>query len=928
MVKIVLENGTLDIRNDVQFPLNFSIGDIRDISKRTGTFSKTIIAPGTKNNHELLGHYYDVNIQAGTFNINRITKCQVIQNGIPVLEDALIQLTAVTKKQNTNAYEEDINYELLIKDSKVEFFTQIANKELTNLDFSDLNHTLDSAFVVSSFSNSVADGYKYILPYSDDNTYRLNEFKPAIYAKTYFDRIFSNAGFSYTWNGLQDAKFDKLLIPYNGDVLGSDVEPYKVQADNTWTTSYVPPIGENQNFYEVIDSWTETLDTQSLFDPVTGQYTAPFYADVSQNTYYTYKISFSADINLDNTSGGTAYYLSQQSDGSWLVAFQEYRLAFELVKNGTDIVGYYLCQPSIDYLSSSLPNGVTTLGTLSQVVTLPTNQNIAPTDTIELKVGLVVLVPGIRRWQNGGAPGGGTLVQVNPQIDLTSINIEILPSTNVISYNSLVLVNAYIPSKIKQSDFVKSIFQMYNLYVEIDEDQPNNLILEHRDIYYDSGSEKDWTKKLAKDREQNLQFLPEVTSKKLKLTYKADKDTPNTIFTDITNEIYGQIEYTFDNEYVRDTDVKELIFSPTPVTHTIFDAYVPNIAGAAPKINIRILLDGGVTSCLPYDIYDLEFPNTPSLNVGTTGITTYPAVGHFDNPLLPTFDINFGTCDYYYYEPSTLTNNNLYNLYWRRTINQINVGKMLTAYFDLNELDIQALKLNDKIRIDNSWWNINKVIDYDANGTSLTKVELISVDTEIELVPFQTGNGLPFGNTTTALSNDSVLRTRTQQSNVILGDAEVKGRGNVINENVKAIVQGNGQTLAEDGITTKNLQIETINGQSVSNALPTYSKFVALVSQTGTNDPTFIILENDLGEITMSRTSSGMYTIDSNALFTTNKTFVLLGSACNLCGGGGTMAFANVVLTSSSLMNLSTSDDLTLADSVIDNMALEIRVYP
>ena len=170
MVKIVLENGTLDIREDVKFPLNFSIGDIRDISKRTGTFSKTIIAPGTKNNHELLGHYYDVNIQSGTFNINTITKCQVIQNGVPVLEDALIQLTGVIKKQNTNAYEDEVNYELLRKDSKVEFFTQIANNELTDLDFSDLNHTLDSSFVVSSFSNSVADGYKYILPYSDDST--------------------------------------------------------------------------------------------------------------------------------------------------------------------------------------------------------------------------------------------------------------------------------------------------------------------------------------------------------------------------------------------------------------------------------------------------------------------------------------------------------------------------------------------------------------------------------------------------------------------------------------------------------------------------------------------------------------------------------------------------------------------------------------
>ncbi len=922
MVKIVLENGTLDIREDVKFPLNFSIGDIRDISKRTGTFSKTIIAPGTKNNHALLGHYYDVNIQSGTFNINTITKCQVIQNGVPVLEDALIQLTGVLKKQNTNAYEDEINYELLIKDSKVEFFTQIANKELTDLDFSDLNHTLDSAFIVSSFSNSVADGYKYILPYSDDSTYRLNEFKPAIYAKTYFDRIFSNAGFSYTWNGLQDAKFDKLLIPYNGDVEQANVDSYKVLANNTWTTSYVSPIGQNPTFYEVIDSWTEVLDSAGSFDPITGVYTAPLYTDTTQGQYYNFKLSYTADINLDNTSGGNAYsILSFSNQGQSVDRY--YYLRFRLIKNGTTVVGQYIHSGVLFDATNPLPNGLNTIGTISQVVNIPTSQNILPTDTIEVQVGLGFLAAGVSFWRDAAAPSIGNLVQVNHEVDVTSLQLDILPNNAPNLYNGVVAVGGYVPSKIKQSDFVKSIFQMFNLYVEIDENQPNNLNLIERDKYYDNGAVKDWTYKLAKDREQNLQFLPEVTSKKLRLTYKADKDSPNTIFTDITNEIYGQIEYTFDNEYVRDTDVKELVFSPTPVVRTIFDAYVPNIAGAAPKINIRVLLDGGNLTCLPYDIYDIEFPLTPSLNIGTTGITTYPAVGHFDNPLLPTFDINFGTCDYYYYAPSTLTNNNLYNLYWRRTINQINVGKMLTAYFDLNELDIQSLRLNDKIRIDNSWWNINKVIDYDANGTSLTKVELISVDSEIELVPFQTGNGTALEDTIVAVSSDSVVKTRTQQSNVILGNADVKGRGNVIGQNVKAVVEGNGQALAEDGITTKNLQVETINGQSVSNALPTYQKYIALISQTGTNDPTLSILENDLGDLVFTRAAIGRYEATLTGAFPTQGQVYLMVSNSQVD------TYLRIFWTSTDTIEIRTLDFTnTLTDGLLDYNTLEIRVYP
>lgn len=923
MVKIVLENGTLDIREDVNFPLSFSVSDIRDISKRTGTFSKTIIAPGTKNNHELLGHYYDVNIQSGTFNINTITKCQVIQNGVPILQDALIQLIGVTKKQNTNAYEDEVNYELLIKDSKVEFFTQIANKELTDLDFSDLNHTLNSSFVVSSFSNTVADGYKYILPFSDDNTYRLNEFKPAIYAKTYFDRIFSNAGFSYTWNGLQDAKFDKLLIPYNGDLEQANVDAYKVIEENTWITSYVSPIGQNPTFYETLTSWTEILDVASLFNPVTGVYTAPLYTDTAQGQYYNFKLTYSTKLFLDNTSAGNAYSINIFG-GNGVAISRYYYLKFRLIKNGTTNVGEYTHTGVLFDGSTALASGTTVIGNPSQVVTIPTNQTIIPTDTIEVQVGFGYSALGITTWRDAAAPALGNLVQVNHGVDITSLQLEILPNNALNLYNGLISVNGYIPSKIKQSDFVKSIFQMYNLYVEIDEDQPNNLILEHRDNYYDSGAVKDWTQKLAKDREQNLQFLPEVTSKKLRLTYKADKDTPNTVYTGITNEIYGQVEYTFDNEYVRDTDVKELIFSPTPVVRTIFDAYVPNIAGAAPKVNIRILLDGGLANCLPYDIYDVEFPGLPLVNnLGSFNIGSYPQVGHFDNPLLPTYDINFGTCDYYYYTPSTLTNNNLYNLYWRRTINQINVGKMLTAYFDLNESDIQSLKLNDKIRIDNSWWNINKIIDYNANDNTLTKVELISVDTEIELVLFQTGNGLPFQGSITEVSNASVLHTRTQTSNVILGDANVFGRGNVVGDSIRGMIQGIGQSLEEDGLVLRNLQVETINGQNVSTALPSYSKYIATISQTGTNNPTSYILENDLGDLVFTRTAIGRYVATlTNAFPTQGKVYLMISNS-------QVNTYLRIFWTSVNTIEIRTLDFTnTLTDGLLNSNTLEIRVYP
>lgn len=292
-------------------------------------------------------------------------------------------------------------------------------------------------------------------------------------------------------------------------------------------------------------------------------------------------------------------------------------------------------------------------------------------------------------------------------------------------------MNNFIPEKIKQSDFIKSIFMMYNLYATANPNNQNNLILISRDEYYDAGKAVDWTNKLMKDKEQSMIFIPELNNKKLRLTYKADTDSPNTVYTGITNEIYGQVEITFDNEYVKGIDVKELIFSPTPVQPTIFGAFLPLLNGAAPKTNIRILVDNRQKVAQEVII-------NSGYNTQTSTGGAYPYLSHFGgtDPFNPIFDINFAPAQYYYYQVAQNTDNNLYNKYWRRTVAQINGGKLLTAYFLLNEIDIQLMELNDKIRIDNSWWSINKIIDYNANDLVPTKVELISLETEIDLPNF------------------------------------------------------------------------------------------------------------------------------------------------------------------------------------------------
>jgi len=822
MVKIQIENGYLNVKDTSNFPITFKVSDIRDVSTRKGTFSKTITLVGDDNNNQLLGHLYDINIQTGTFNINALTRCTVLQDEIPIVEDAYLQLIAVNKLQSTSNFEQDVEYSVIVKDSQSDFFTKLGSAELTDLDFSDFNHLLTADEVINTFSNT--DKYKYILPYAPLNTYPLKEFKPAIFAKEYFDRIFARAGFSYSWATIANERFERLLIPFNGDVNKTDFSPYNVIFNKAFTASGThSSFNASTGLSEPLTGVTETQDNYNLFDPTTGTYNSPFNLGSGESIEVSIPITY--NIKLTNSSGGILNIVTQAGQSGQAI----YQTRLKVFKNG--VLQQNIVLDTYTY-SGTLATGTTTIHTAS-ILTTVNLSNLVTTDDITFKLDLGCGVTGLFERS-------GTSYNVAIGWNVTGFEATLTPSSNITGYNSTVDVNFYVPKKIKQSDFIKSIFNMYNLYVDIDPTNPNNLILITRDNYYDSGAVKDWTKKLAKDREQSITFLPELTKKKLTLSYKQDSDDINKTYFQQINEVYGQVSFTFDNEYIKDEERKELTFSPTPILKTTFGAYVPALSGASPNTNIRILYDGELTTSTANYIIENYVGSTVEDN-------QYSYATHFDNPLTPTFDINYATCDYYFYNPLSITANNLYNIYWRRTVNQINKGKMLTAYFDLRANDIANLKLNDKIRINNSWWSINSINDYNANTNQLTKVELLTIDDEVDLPPFKTKPKQPWTGTTQVIGD--VIDKFFNNNNVVSGGGSVTGEI--------------GQTANDGESVVKSITANVING------VPQLNKevYMAKLTQSGTNAPEVVELINTFGfNITPSYIDKGHYALSGFSL--------------------------------------------------------------
>ena len=771
-------NNYLEVSEEVVVPINFAIADIRDVQAKSGSYSKSIKIVGTKHNNEVLNNLFDVNTVTLTYNLNTKQECAIEQNGDIILDNAILQLVDVEKVSNGMNDDEQVIYTVIVKDTVGDLFTSIGNAMLTDLDFSDFNHIYEAQTVKDSWAHDVTDGYKYILPMSSDNIYQLVEMKPAIYLQTYFDRIFANAGYQYEFDEAVGIGFDKLLIPYNGDkvtLTDTYLEEIQVVADNNTPTTYSLSPSSNKI---IIDN--EIQDPFGSYNPATSTYTSPYAFNVPNALECRFTVDY--EVYLNNTN---AFDLECIINGGYRAS----------VRIDAPIDNSVPFSPTIPFIQTQiLPSGNNLIGSGNSVVSgVVSTINIG--EAVDFKLANTTAFP---TWTPVG--GAGSFVTPILTVKINSIKVEIRPSADTMAYSFPVIMNQYVPVQIKQSDFVKSVFTMFNVFCQPDATDTNKIILKTRDAYYDSGTVKDWSRKLVKDKPHTISFLPELTAKTLTLSYGQDKDVLNTGYLQNVAEVYGQVKYVFDNEYIKNDEKKSLIFGATPFVDTTFGAVVMGINGIEPKTLPRVVYDSGNYTCGTFYIYDY----------GTTGVSCneYPYTTHFDKPINPDLDFNFGICDYYFsesYQNTTL--NNLSTLYWRRTMAQINSGKLYTVYLNLTSADIAQLKLNDKIYLDRSYWNINKVIDYNANANEHTKVELLSIDDELVLPKIKTR---PSNNVSTASSTIKTdISTAISAINSSLtinhssGDVTILGKGNFILPEVRsAIVIGDNQVVTKNGITS------------------------------------------------------------------------------------------------------------------------------
>lgn len=668
ITEIFIEGRRLDIYKDISSLLNFSIDDVKDFAKRSTAYSKTVVLPGTANNNSIFGNIFDTGIS----NDYNPTQDNVGYNfnaakyaRCLIFQDNLQTFKGTLRLLEIIKIKGRIEYEIALNGEITSLNSALSNKYLEDLDFSAYDHTYNLTNILASWNNSGGSGYYY--PLIDYGTYSTN--KHDWDYRTFRPALYVK---DYIDKIFTDANFRYESDFFDTDRFKKLIIPHNQKSLTVQTT----------NLYKASVTTRKLVNGLAVdfpFDTTTGTGFTPSGSN-SVHTYAapdeTLKISYDFDI---------VHF------GAFSITYQAH---FIIKKNGTEVI----------HLTSNSP-----IWDVNGSVDIP----FVTGDTLTFVIFVF-------------SSTGTTYVIENSYFTATSVNAVPVP----ISLGDSVSINDTIPKNIKQIDFLLSIVQLFNLYIYEDRFDDRKVIISPFIDFYsaDSGSPVDWTYKLNRNEPIRIRPMSELNYKIYEFNYKDDSDYWSDLYKKRYNKTYGSYTYDSQFDFSAQKTSFELIFASTPlIGYDSEDKVYPTIFKKNGNTEentdcvIRIMQTKKITGVTAWNIKD-----------GSTVLTSqdaYAYAGHFDDPISPDNDLNFGALYELFYElaPSAGLTRTQFNLYWSLYMAEITDkdSKLLTARFYLTPKDIFELRFSKYIEVDGVLFRLNKIIDYNASNPSDCVVELI-----------------------------------------------------------------------------------------------------------------------------------------------------------------------------------------------------------
>lgn len=746
-------NNTAELDTEsIDFKTIFSVADVKDLGIRKDNV-KQVQFKGTKNNNYVFGSYFDMakssdlNLdQSLYFNYNPLKTVTAL-----VYEDSELIFKGTLRLVKINVGKDgEIVYDTVITGSFIEFKTLIQDKYLTDIDFSDLTHQYNLTNIVNSWTDEVLFVYPNIdYGYSattDVNQIHLYNWKPAVYVNQYLTRIFDQSGgYTYEIKGSDQFKrmFNSLVIPDNNEGAISQYLNYQVVFKKPYPVlvSQERPRKTNGIPEELCYLGDDEYNTFTQLVPINAKYTL-------------------GDDDIDLIKVTDAYYdmlVCQRrftTTGKLAIQFAELRN----VLTGGDLKVGIKIQVVVkrNYAGNSPLYGWNKIIGEKELTLWP-NDNI--TDRIIVEVGR-------NDFEIGDNIAVRLIVYNKFKILTNQVLIKYLVGTCELYFPAVItdqttytpygslsggtgdLVSIKPPQNIKQTDFIKSIINLFNFYVYTKKENQKHFIFETYDDYYALASIQylkdnaiDWTNKVDYSKGFEIKTNIELPKSYL-FTYKEDSDFLNETYQTRYKKVYGSLDFT-DRYGLSEQRKLELIFSPTVIvnesgTDRIYPCMykVESNNKKVSKTNIRILSYNGFKECIPYRIFATNLVNDVAQQISYTAVT-YPQVSnYYIEDDVPVFNLHFGVEQESYW-PATEQYLSTPTAYQSWFINQVTeLTNPNVVFVDCNvyltEVDIANIDLKTPVYIqtgnyNGAYWKVLNVEYYGSDSASKVLLQKIAV---------------------------------------------------------------------------------------------------------------------------------------------------------------------------------------------------------
>jgi hypothetical protein len=728
MVQLRVEDGSnyvfLDLYETEPIKLTLSIEDIETATTKS-VFSRTFRVPSTGKNNRYFKHAFVV--EGVDFDVTVRKPATVLIDGSEFRQGHVrLQKIFVNKANDT------IDYEIVFLGETRDFATALSDKKLKDLDLSQYDHDRTYTNIVNSWQaypeGSLTDGlfngdilYPLVdfgdtegaprVKYSKNqngggfnfsaNALQPSFFRPMIRAKALWDKIFEEAGFTYTSNIANNEGFTQLYV----SAWGNDPDN-PVEVDGSANHLDVALTGDYYVSGTDTILWNvENLDPNNNYNPNNGRYVVPETSDSGLGNIYQINVRVGG-VTRGETGGGS--------------------VIVRLKKNST---------------------------------VLDTTSHTIPADTQRRWLSLLSFTTTVG---NELTAGDIITVEVEEAGDVDRTLIE-LDSYFVIPRAAGELgLSEFFDDEYKQIDFIKDMISKFRLVLAPDRNNNRNFIVETWNDYIGQGDLYDWTDKVDHNKDFQIEPVFFAQTDRIRFEDKEDKDMLNDRNFNKFKEQFGTLIFDSGNDLLIGERKQETGFAPTPLMQIdgakdsnflipkIYNAETEQVDEDNQGNPIFELIREPIKPVTRLLFYNGLITQSGTDDFGVTMGDWYLESGS------PQAQDQFPMISYWqYFDPITGPSENTLNLnwqiergyandfasvnftagigmfdqFWAQYISDIynKFARKVTCHVVLEPVDILTFSFDDVIFIDGTYYRPEKIIDVVVGERSVAKVELVKL---------------------------------------------------------------------------------------------------------------------------------------------------------------------------------------------------------